>query len=140
MARANKTRDTVLAQKRGVCVAVIPFVEADVLVDGSVYVNLPEEVMIMSVTSQITTASGTASSTLDITFKGVVLVNEMAVSSADITSETLVAAARYSATGGELVAKAGAVTPADGALVGTLIVEYIELEKTSGEYTKFLDS
>ena len=138
MARANKTRDGLLAQKRGVCVAVIPFLEADVLVDGSVYVNMPARSMIMSVTSNVTTASGTANATLDVTYNGTVLVNELPVAIADIGTETLVAAARYSATGGELVIKAGAVTPANGALVGELVVEYIELDKVSGEYTQHL--
>ena len=140
MARENKTRDGLLAQKKGVCVAVIPFVEADILVDGAVYVSLPPRSLITRVTSNITTESGTASSTLDVVANGVVLVNELPVAIADIADETLVAAARYLATGGELVIKAGATTPADGALIGELIVEYIELDKNTGEYTEFLDS
>ena len=140
MARANKTRDGSNYQKKGVCVCVIPFVEADVLVDGSVYVNLPARTMIQNVTSNITTASGTANATLDVVANGTVLVNEMAVATANVGDETLVASARYLATGGELVIKAGAVTPADGALVGELVIEYIELDKNTGEFTKFLNS
>ena len=140
MARANKTRDGLLNQKKGVCVLVIPFVEADVLVDGSVYANLPDRSMITRVTSNVTTASATALSTLDVLANGVILVNELPVAIADIADETLEAAARYLATGGELVIKAGAVTPATGSLVGELIVEYIELDKTTGEMTKYLPS
>lgn len=139
MARANLTRSEV-AQKKGVCVAVIPFLEADILVDGSVYVQLPERTLITRVTSNITTESGTASSTLDVLANGVVLVNELPVAIADIADETLVAAARYLANGGELVIKAGDTTPADGALVGELIVEYVELDLRKGEYTEFLNS
>jgi len=140
MARTNKTRTGQLAQKKGVCVAVIPFVEADILVDGSVYVDMPKRTLILTVTSNITTESGTASSTLDVLANGVVLVNELPVAIADIADETLVAAARYLETGGELVIKAGATTPAAGDLVGELIVEYIELDKNTGEYTVHLDS
>lgn len=137
MARANLTRSEV-AQKKGICVAVIPFVEADILVDGSVYANLPERTLIQRATINITTVSGTATSTLDILANGVVLVNEQAATAAGVADATLVAAARYLANGGELVIKAGAVTPANGALVGELVVEYIELDKNTGEYTKFL--
>ena len=140
MARENKTRDLALAQKKGVCVCVIPFVEADILVDGAVYASIPERSMITRVVSNITTASGTASSTLDVLANGVVLVDELAVAAANVTDETLVAAAQYLATGGELVIKAGGTTPADGALIGEILVEYIELDKNTGEYTKHLAS
>lgn len=140
MARANKTRDGIVAQKKGVCVCSIPFVEADVLVDGSVYVQMPDRSLITRVVSNITTASGTASATLDVVANSVVLVNEMAVAAANVTDETLVAAAQYMATGGELVIKAGGTTPADGALIGEILVEYIEMDKNTGEYTEHLDS
>ncbi len=131
----NKTRDGILNQKRGVCVAVIPFVEADILVAGSIYVTLPKRSLITRVVSNITTASGTGSATIDVEANGVVIVNELTVAAAGVTDETLVAAAQYLATGGDIEILAGAVTPADGALIGELIVEYIELDKTNGEYT-----
>lgn len=140
MARKNKTRDLAYAQKKADRMAVISFVEADILVDGSVYVNLPPRTMITRVISNITTASGTATSTLDVVANGVVLVNELPVAIADIANESLVAAARYLPTGGELVIKAGAVTPATGSLVGELTVGYIELDRNTGEYTKHLDA
>jgi len=132
---ADKTRDGILSQKRGVSVAVIPFVEADVLLAGSTYVNFPKRSLITRIVSNITTASGTGSATLDVHANGVEIVSEMAVAAANVTDETLVAAAQYMATGGVLLIDAGAVTPADGALIGELIVEYIELDKTNGEYT-----
>lgn len=140
MARANKTRDSLFHKKKGVCIAVIQILEADILVDGSVYINFPRRVMINRVTSNITTASGTANATVDVLANAVVLVNELPVAAANIGDETLVAAARYLATGGELVVKAGAVTPADGALVGEIIIEYIELDKNTGEMTEFLSA
>ena len=142
MARENKTRDGILAQKKGVCVLVIPFVEADILVDGAVYANLPDRSMIMSVTSRQSTTSTTATATLDVVANGVNLVEELDCSTADnaVLTETMVAAARYLATGGELVIKAGAVPPAAGDLVGELVIEYIELDKNTGEYTEHLGS
>ena len=140
MARANKTRDGKVMQKRGVSVLVIPFVEADILVDGSVYANLPPRTMIMRILSNVTTASGTANATVDALFNGTVVSNEIPVAAANVTQETMAVAGQYSATGGEFVIKAGAVTPADGALVGELVVEYIELDKTNGEYTQLLAS
>lgn len=143
MARQNKTRDSDMFQKRGVCIAVIPFVEADVTAntaDGSVMVNLPPRVFITRVSSNVTAASATASATIDVLANGVVLVNELPVAIADIADETLVAAARYLATGGEVVIKSGAVAPATGSLVGELYIEYIELDKKNGEYTRVLAS
>jgi len=142
-ARQNKTRDGVLAQKKGVQVAVIPFVEADIVAEGglgSVFVNLPPRTMIQRVTSNITTASGTLNATVDVLANGVVLVDELAAAAANTGDESLVAAARYLATGGEVVIRSGAVAPADGALIGELVVEYIELDKNSGEYTLHLGS
>lgn len=138
MARANKTRVGIIAQKRSICVAVIPFVEADILVDGSVYIQLPSRILIQHVMVNITTVSGTATATLDVLANGVVLVNEQSMTASGVADCTLVAAARYLASGGELVLKAGAVTPADGALIGEVTVAYMELDKTSGEYTRHL--
>lgn len=142
MARANKTRDDLNAQKKGVSVAVIPFAEADILVDGSVYMVFPDRTLITRVVSRQIVTSTTATSTLDVVANGTVLVNELDCSTSDgaVKDETLVAAAQYLATGGELVIKAGAVTPAAGDLEGELVVEYIELDKNSGEYTVYLDS
>lgn len=142
MPRINKTRDGNMHQKKSVGVMSIPFVEADILedTDGAVYGVLPERSLITRVVSNITTASGTGSATLDVLANGVVLVNEMAVAAANVTDETLVPAAQYLATGGELVILAGGTAPANGALVGEIIVEYVELDKNCGELTTFLDS
>jgi hypothetical protein len=142
MARANKTRDNGVEQKKGVCVAVIEIAEADILVDGSVYVNMPPRSLITRVVSRQIVTSTTATSTLDVLANGVVLVNEADCSSADgtVVDHTLVAAAQYLATGGELVIKAGAVTPAAGDLTAEFVVEYIELDKNTGELTRHLAS
>lgn len=141
MARQNLTRSGNNNQKKGVSVAVISFVEADVTAnaaDGSVVFQLPASSMITRLTSNVTAASATVSSTIDVLIGAVVLVNELPVAIADIADETLVAAARYAANGGEVIIKSGAVAPATGSLVGELIIEYIELDKNTGEYTRSL--
>jgi len=140
MARENKTRDGILAQKKSICVASCPVLEADILVDGAVYVNLPPRSLIVAVIANVVTVSGTANATIDVLANGAVVANEVPVTVAGAIVGTVITTAAYLLTGGELVVKAGAVTPADGALVGDVIVEYIELDKNTGEYTEFLDS
>lgn len=136
----DKTRTGQLSQKKGVSVAVIPFVEADILLAGSKYVNLPKRSLITKVVSIVTTTSGTANSTVDVIVNGATLVDELAVAAAGVTNEALVATAQYLATGGAVEIRAGAVTPADGALVGELVISYIELDKNCGEYTTITNS
>lgn len=143
MARQNITRDDNNFQKRGVCVAVFDFVEADVLFDsgaGSVGVNLPDNIVILSAGILVETVSSTGSATCDILVGASVLANEVAVTAAGMIPGTVVAAVAEQATGGELIIRNGAVAPAAGDLVGKVIVEYIELDKVTGEYTQMLDS
>jgi hypothetical protein len=72
---------------------------------------------------------------LDVLVGATVVANEVAVTAAGMIEGTMVAANQYFATGGVVTVRAGAVTPAAGDFVGELIVEYIELDKTNGEYT-----
>jgi len=131
----DKKRTGLNNQKRSVSVLSVPFVEADILTTGSIYAALPPRSLILSVTIVVTTVSGTSSSTIDIEANGTVVANENAVTVAGAIVGTVVAAAAYLATGGNIEILAGATTPADGALVGDLVIEYVELDKTNGEYT-----
>ena len=141
MTRKNKTRNGVLAQKKGVCIAVIPFVEADILGDGSAFVELPKYSLITAAFSRLTVASGTASSTLDVYVSSNLLISAIPVFSLQGTNnEPLQVHHRYVEIGGELIIRAGTVSPATGSLVGELVVEYVELIRNIGEYTTFLDS
>lgn len=140
MARANATRDDKNFQKKGVSVAVAPFVESEILVDGSVFVQLPPRSLIQSVTVNVKTASTTPTSTLDVLIGANVLCNEVPAVTAEPQRGTIDETYSYLETGGELIVKAGAVTPAAGDLVGEIIVEYIELDKNTGEYTEMLSS
>ena len=132
---ADRKRTGTNNQKRSVSVLSTPFVEADILVAGSVYATLPSRSLIVRITVLITTVSGTASSTLDLDANGTEVGSEIAATVLGGIVEVPVSTAAYLSTGGDIVLQAGAVTPADGALVGELIVEYIELDKTTGEYT-----
>ncbi len=139
MVRKDKTRDGILAQKKGVCVAVIPFVEADILVDGSVYVELPKRSLITRIVSNVIVASGTFNATLFVNANGV-FIAEALVDVVGITDTNLQSNAQYLETGGELIILASGIAPATGTLVGELIVEYIELDKNTGKYTTYLNS
>lgn len=138
MTVTDLTREGLHNQKRGVCVvAGLDLAEADLLVDGARVAILPEESIITKVSLNVTTVSGTATSTLDVLVGAAVVANEMAVTVAGLIAGTLVTGEAYLPTGGDLILKAGAVTPADGALICDLIVEYIEREKVTGELTNY---
>lgn len=132
---ADKRRTGINNQKRGVCVLSAPLVEADILTTGSQYATLPPRSLIIAAGIIVTTASGTATATLDIVANGTVVANEVDVDDTGWKVGTVVEDAAYLASGGDIVVRAGAVTPANGAFVGDLVVEYIELDKTTGEYT-----
>ncbi len=132
---ADRKRTGLNNQKRAVSVLSAPFVEADILTTGSTYATLPARSLIISVGILVTTASGTATSTLDVTANGTVVANEVDVDDTGWKAGTVVEDAAYLATGGDIVVKSGAVAPAAGTLVGELVVEYIELDKVTGEYT-----
>lgn len=144
MPRINKTRVGTMAQKKEPSLAVVDFLEADIIGDGtgtgSVFIQLPPDSIIQKVTSNITVASGTAGATVDVLANNVVLVNELAVAAAGVGDETIIDAARALPTGGELVIRIGATPPATGNLVGQIVVEYVETKKNNGEYTRHLAS
>ena len=140
MARKNKTRDGTIAQKKSVCLATIPFVEADILGAGSVFVEMPKRSFITRIFISVLTASGTASSTIDALANSNFITLNLPVTIITVAEGVLINIYRYLETGGELVIKAGTTPPADGALVGELIVEYYELDKNTGEYTSYLNS
>lgn len=132
---ADRKRTGLNNQKRGVSVLSAPFVEADILVAGSIYATLPPRSLIQKVSVLVTTASGTTGGTVDVSANGTVVANEIDVDDTGAKVGTVVEDAAYLATGGDIVVLAGSTTPADGALVGDLVIEYIELDKTNGEYT-----
>lgn len=132
---ADKKRDGTNNQKRSVSVLSVPLLEADILSAGSIYATLPARSLILSVAINVKTPSGTSVSTLDVVANAAVVANEILVPTGGVIVGTVVTTAAYLSTGGDIIVRAGAVTPADGAFIGDLIIEYIELDKTNGEYT-----
>ena len=122
-------------QKRSVSVLSVPLVEADILTTGSIYATLPARSIILTVEIWVKTVSTTASSTLDVTANGAVVANEIAVTVAGVIKGTVVTTAADMETGGDIVVLAGSTTPAAGDFVGELVITYVELDKSNGEYT-----
>ena len=138
---SDKRRDDLNFQKKGVSVLSVPLVEADVLTTGSIYATLPERVVITGVSILVTTVSTTVNADLAVDFNGAALEAAILVTGLGDIQGVPIATAAYSATGGTVVVKAGATTPAAGDFVGDLIIEYIELDKnTLGEYTEIPNS
>lgn len=132
MAATDRKREGKLNQKRTASYMVIPFTEAQILVDGSIFATFPQRSLIRGITMATITASGTATSTVQPVANGVNLGAALAVTTAGAATATT---SVYLPTGGDLVLKSGATAPATGSLVGELVIEYVELDKTNGEYT-----
>lgn len=132
MAATDRKREGKLNQKRTASYMVIPFTEAQILVDGSIFATFPQRSLIRGITMVTITASGTASSTVQPVANGTNLGSALAVTTAGAATATT---SVYLPTGGDLVLKSGATAPATGSLVGEFVVEYVELDKTNGEYT-----
>jgi hypothetical protein len=95
--------------------------------------------MIVRVFINVLTQSTTGSSSLTVTDGTNNIAANIAVTAVGGIAGTVVAAQVYRATGAGIVVKPGATAPAAGNLTGELIVEYIELDKTTGEYTQITD-
>ena len=93
--------------------------------------TLPEGALVTDAYAYVETASGTATDTVDIKVGATVIANEVVVGSTG-TKETAVNT--YFPTGGSVTVVAGADAP-DTAGRFKVIVEYIETELASGEYT-----
>jgi len=135
---ADLTRQGLNAQKREPSVSVaLQLTEAEILADAIPFV-LPANVVVSSVDVNVTTASTTVSATVDVLVGTTVIANEVAANAAGVVTGTPITTARYFATGGAVHVVGGATLPAAGDLILDLIIQYIELDKTSGEYTNYL--
>lgn len=93
--------------------------------------TLPEAALVTDILAIVTTASGTATDTVDIKIGATVVANEVVVGTTGV-KETAVN--QYFATGGSVTVVAGADAP-DAAGRFKIVVEYIETELTDGQYT-----
>lgn len=118
-------------QKKAVsCYASGIIATSDVMDD--VLFTLPPASVVTNAYAIVTTASGTATDTVDIKVGSTVVGNEVVVGVAGVGKGTV--AETYFATGGIVTVVAGADAP-DAAGRIKVVVEYIETELTNGTYT-----
>jgi len=125
------TRVGLFNQKREPSVAVAAVTEAQILAVAGVC-NLPARSLVTGVKSIVTTASTTAGAQVTIKVGAVAIATNIAVAT---TGVKVTATPGYFPTGGLVTIVGGTTSPAAGNLVSEYIVEYIELDKVSGEYT-----
>ena len=94
--------------------------------------TLPVNSLVTNVYAIITTASGTATDTVDVKVGSTVVANEVVVGALGVASGTV--AKTFFPTGGVVTVVAGADAP-DAAGRIRIVVEYIEVELTDGQYT-----
>ena len=94
--------------------------------------TLPVNSLVTAVYAIVTTASGTATDTVDVKVGTTVVANEVVVGVLGVASGTV--AKTFFPTGGVVTVVAGADAP-DAAGRIRIVVEYIEVELTDGQYT-----
>lgn len=95
--------------------------------------TLPVASLVISVYAVVLTASGVASSTLDVLIGSTVVANEIPVATVGVGQGTSFVPV-YFATGGSVTVVAGATAP-DAAGRVKIVVQYLETELTEGTYT-----
>jgi len=130
---ADITRNSLYNQKRRARVAVAAVTEAEILAVAGV-VNLPPRSLVTAVRAIVTTASATAGANVSLLAGVTPLATNLAVTVAGVITEAVVPPT-YLPLGGLVTIVGGAVPPATGLLVSEYVIEYIELDVTTGEYT-----
>ncbi len=128
MAAVDGRLNAKFRQKRGVSVGVYDLGYADLATDGTIVAALPAGSIITKVVLIEKTAAN-AGATFDLNVGSTAIVNEGALDSSN--SATVILADLT--TGGNLVIKNGATASSAGTF--RFIVEYVEYNKTTGEYT-----
>lgn len=130
---ADIKRNGLFNQKRSICVGVFKPTEAEILAVAAV-ANLPERSIVTKVFTNVIAASGTAASNLTVRVGATAIATNVAVATTGLKTTSTVG---YFPTGGEITVVAGSTPPAAGDLEVEVIVEYIELDKRTGEYTAY---
>ncbi len=143
MAVEDLTKTGLNNQKRGVSVAVMKGItEAQILTTGCIPFKLPENSLVTNVIVNVTTVSTTSNAVVKVEYgaSGEELAVDIAVTAAGAIVGTIVAGKAYLALGGNITILSDGTAPAAGDLVCDLIVEYIELDKVTGEYTPYYEA
>lgn len=98
----------------------------------AVLFNLPANSLLLAAFVIVTTASGTSTDTIDVKVGSTVVANEVVVGTTGTKTGSVTPA--HFATGGAVSVVAGADAP-DAAGRFRVIIQYLELDKRSGEYT-----
>jgi hypothetical protein len=118
-------------QKRGVSVFTSEIMATAVAQDDTL-ATLPAGSVVTNAYVVVTTVSGTTTDTVDIKVGSTVVGNECVVGVIGLGVGT--PAPTYFGTGGDISVVSGADAP-DTAGEYRVVVEYVELNKTTGEYT-----
>ena len=119
-------------QKKEVSVFASGVLETSAVMDDTLF-TLPEASVVTAVYAIVTTASGTATDSIDVKVGSTVVGDELVVGATGVVEATTLAKT-YFPTGGTVTVVAGADAPdTDGRL--KIVIEYIETELTSGTYT-----
>lgn len=94
--------------------------------------TLPAASLVTNVYAIVTTASGTATDTVDVKVGSTVVANEVVVGALGVASGTVTKT--YFPTGGVVTVVAGADAPDTAGRI-KIVVEYIETELADGTYT-----
>lgn len=95
--------------------------------------TMPVAGLVTEVYAVVVTPSGTANSTVDVKVGSTVVANELAVDATGVSVDSGFAPMYFSA-GGSVSVVAGAVAPDTAGRI-KIVVEYLETELTSGQYT-----
>jgi hypothetical protein len=118
-------------QKKEISIFASGVIATAVAMDDALF-TLPAASLVTRVYAVITTASGTATDTVDVKVGSTVVANEVVVGVLGIASGTV--APTYFPTGGLVTVVAGADAPDTAGRI-KIVVEYIETELSEGTYT-----
>ena len=138
----NLTREGKNNQKRSVCVMVSDELTGTEVAGTGVLIGiLPPRSLIISA-GILSTVASESSDTLDIAYGGTVVANEIPAddgTAPNFEPGSIATTAAYIAAGGEIIVLNGAQTVI-AAWRGRAVIEYIELDLTTGNLTNFVDS
>jgi hypothetical protein len=118
-------------QKKTLSIFASGIISTSSTMDDNLF-TLPVASLVTNVYAIVTTASGTATDTVDVKVGSTVVANEVVVGATGVASGTV--SETYFPTGGDVTVVAGADAPDDAGRI-KIVVEYIETELTSGEFT-----
>lgn len=119
-------------QKKELSVFASGTISTSATMDDTLF-TLPEASLVTSVRAIVTTASGTATDTVDVKVGATVVANEVVVGALGVAEDSGFVPV-YFPTGGSVTVVAGADAPDTAGRI-KVVIEYIETELSCGTYT-----